>query len=238
MSRIAVYTCIIGGYDELKQPLATDVDFDFICFVGPGEKTADRIGVWELRELPEQALRDARTAAPAAPQRARYLSRWPKMHPHLLLPEYAASVWIDGNILIADGTLFAAVRSKMGAGSLFCAMEHPSRDCVYDEAVKCRDMRYFGYFTLFRILAFYLLHGIPRHAGLLENNVILRVHGDRKVIAAGELWWKMLPRLGGRDQLSLVWCHAPLYVCMSKHETRTGCFRKASARATIRDSSI
>ena len=206
MNRIAVYTCIIGGYDELRQPLATDGDFDFICFVGPGEKSNDRIGAWEIRELPERALSDARAAAPAASQRARYLSRWPKMHPHLLFPEYAASVWVDGNILIADGSLFSAVRARMEAGSLFSAMEHPSRDCVYDEAVKCRDMRYFGYFTLFRILAFYCFHGIRRHEGLLENNVIFRVHGAGKVVEADELWWSVLPRLGGRDQLSLVWC--------------------------------
>ncbi|MCR4859335.1 MAG: DUF616 domain-containing protein, partial [Bacteroidales bacterium] len=69
MDKIAIYTCIVGGYDELQQPRVLEEGFDFICFVGRGEKTAERIGVWEIRELPE-SLGD-----PALD------SRWPKMHP-------------------------------------------------------------------------------------------------------------------------------------------------------------
>lgn len=45
MEKIAIYTCIIGGYDELQQPRVLEEGFDFICFVGPGEKTAERIGI-------------------------------------------------------------------------------------------------------------------------------------------------------------------------------------------------
>ena len=45
LDRIVIYTCIIGGYDELQQPRVTEEGFDFICFVGRGEKTAERIGV-------------------------------------------------------------------------------------------------------------------------------------------------------------------------------------------------
>ena len=49
--RTAVYTCIIGGYDELLQPRVPDPEFDYICFVGKGEKTADRVGVWKIRDF-------------------------------------------------------------------------------------------------------------------------------------------------------------------------------------------
>ena len=80
MEKIAIYTCIIGGYDELQQPAVVEEGFDFICFVGPGEKTSDRVGVWEIRELAELPGGNPRMA-----------SRWPKMHPHLLLPEYEGS---------------------------------------------------------------------------------------------------------------------------------------------------
>ena len=52
MNNIAIYTCIVGGYDELQQPAVVEDGFDFICFVGMGEKTLDRIGVWGVRELP------------------------------------------------------------------------------------------------------------------------------------------------------------------------------------------
>ena len=32
MEKIAIYTCIIGGYDELQQPAVVEEGFDFICF--------------------------------------------------------------------------------------------------------------------------------------------------------------------------------------------------------------
>ena len=32
--KIAIYTCIIGAYDDLHQPLVLEDGFDFICFVG------------------------------------------------------------------------------------------------------------------------------------------------------------------------------------------------------------
>ena len=77
-----------------------EAGFDFICFVGQGEKTAARAGAWEIRELP------------ATQGNATLDARWAKTHPHVLLPDYAASVWIDGNIALLDGSLFAAAAAQ------------------------------------------------------------------------------------------------------------------------------
>ena len=111
--KIAIYTCIIGAYDELQQPRVLEDGFDFICYVGRGEKTAERIGVWEIREIPE-SLGDPGLD-----------SRWPKMHPHLLLPEYECSVWVDGNVALLDGTLYRAARIKQAAGVKYSGVTHP-----------------------------------------------------------------------------------------------------------------
>ena len=100
MKKCVIYTCIIGAYDDLLQPAVTDPDFDFVCFVGKGEKTAERIGVWEIREF------DCGLDNP------RLVSRYPKMHPHVLLPEYEASVYVDGNIELLDGSIYEAARLR------------------------------------------------------------------------------------------------------------------------------
>ncbi|MCR5840852.1 MAG: DUF616 domain-containing protein [Bacteroidales bacterium] len=194
MDRIAIYTCIIGGYDELQQPRVLEEGFDFICYVGKGEKTQERIGVWEIRELPESLGEPALDA------------RWPKMHPHLLLPEYEYSVWIDGNIALLDGTLYRAAHIKAAAGVKYSGVTHPDRDCSYEEARKCFDMKYLTAFGLLRVWLFLALHGLPRHAGLNENNIIFRRHGDPDVVALDELWWDRVLHLSRRDQLSLMWC--------------------------------
>ena len=48
--------------------------------------------------------------------------------------------------------------------------------------------------------------GLPRHAGLFENAVLLRRGGDDAVAAMDSMWWDCLQKLSGRDQLSLVYC--------------------------------
>lgn len=194
MDRIAIYTCIVGAYDELQQPVVLEAGFDFICFVGRGEKTAARIGAWEIRELPE-------TRGDASLD-----SRWAKMHPHVLLPDYAVSVWIDGNIALLDGSLYVAAQAKAAEGVKYSGVPHPDRDCTYAEARKCFDMKYLTAWGLLRVWAFLALHGLPRHAGLTENNLIFRRHTDPGIVALDELWWDRVLHLSRRDQLSLRWC--------------------------------
>ena len=194
MNKCVIYTCIIGSYDELQQPAVIDPDFDFVCFVGKGEKSADRDGVWELREF-DCGLDDPRL-----------VSRYPKMHPHVLLPEYEASVWIDGNVRIMDGTIYEAARARAADGSVYAGVRHPSRDCLYVEAWMCLKMGRLSVIEYLRTCAFLVLHGQRRHGGLLENNLIFRRHLDPSVVRLDELWWSMLFRVARRDQLSFPWC--------------------------------
>ena len=196
MGRIAIYTCIIGSYDVLRQPVTTVDDIDFICFVGKGEKTSDRVGVWQIRELRDQTGLDAGL-----------FSRYPKMHPHTLLSEYDASLWIDGNIEIRDDSLYRATREKFAAGVKYSGVAHPTRTNVYQEAVMCRNMGYIGWFKLARVLFFLFLHGEKTKGGLLmENNIIFRRHNDVDIVHLDELWWHEVTTFCRRDQLSFMWC--------------------------------
>jgi O-antigen/teichoic acid export membrane protein len=193
-TKIAVYTCIVGAYDALQQPPVLDEGFDFICFVGQGERTAERIGAWEIRELPQRlgaATLDA---------------RWAKTHPHELLPDYACSVWIDGNIALLDASLYEAVRRKAASDVQYSGVPHPTRDCTYDEARKCLDMRYLTVFDWLKVLCFLGLQGLPRHAGLMESNLVFRRHLDPAVVAFDARWWDRILHLSRRDQLSLMEC--------------------------------
>ena len=194
MDKIAIYTCIVGAYDDLRQPVVLEAGFDFICFVGPGEKKVERDGVWEIRELPPAAVSGVPTL----------MARWAKTHPHVLLPDYAASVWIDGNVALLDGSLFHAVRLKAASEVQYSGVPHPERDCTYAEAHKCYDMKYLNAGGLLRVWLFLLLAGLPRHAGLMESNLVFRRHLDPAVVAFDELWWDRILHLSRRDQLSLM----------------------------------
>ena len=196
MDKIAIYTCIVGGYDELQQPAVVEDGFDFICFVGYGEKHPERDGVWEIRELPLLATSGVATLD----------ARWAKMHPHELLPDYACSVWIDGNIALLDGSLYEAVRAKMASDVQYSGVPHPDRDCTYAEARKCFDMRYLTLGGLLGVWLYLWICGLPRHAGLMESNLVFRRHPDPAVTAFCERWWRLIMNLSRRDQLSLMLC--------------------------------
>ena len=193
--RIAVYTCITGGYDRLRQPLATDGEFDFICFVEKGTPHPGCDGVWTFREMESGCGGDALMT-----------SRWPKLNPHLALPDYEWSLWMDGNVQIADGEIYDIVREKIAAGVVYSGISHPLRDCVYEEAGRCLTSGRIGIFDYLRTVLFLALRRFPRHFGLMENNVILRRHGAPAVIEMDTLWWKRLQKGPRRDQLSFMWC--------------------------------
>ena len=167
-----IYTVLTGNYDRLAQPEVVDSAWDYVCFTDK----AGQDGVWKLREIPYAS------ANPIL--RARYA----KLHPHLLLPEYELSVFMDANLCIT-GEAFYACLSAVNAP--LALLEHPSRDCVYDRAA-------WGLLRSYRQMA------MPRHFGLYETNVVLRRHQDAAVVALDKQWWRLLEASRcTRDQLSL-----------------------------------
>ena len=51
MGKTVIYTCIVGNYDELRQPQVLDERFEYLCFVRKGAKITEKMGAWTVREL-------------------------------------------------------------------------------------------------------------------------------------------------------------------------------------------
>ncbi len=192
MKRLVIYTCITGGYDTLPDPSAVCPYIDYVCFTDSPTPVTE--GVWEFRPL----SRRERTAT--------LTSRWHKLHPHELFPDCEYTLWIDGNVTIADVRLYDRLESMMTSGVTIAGLRHPSRDDVYEEALRILHGRRETLPNVMNTARFLRREGMPRHFGLYESNVILRRHGDPGVIAFDNLWWDMLHRFSGRDQLSQTYC--------------------------------
>ncbi|MBO4427916.1 MAG: DUF616 domain-containing protein [Bacteroidales bacterium] len=194
-----VYTSIIGGYDILRQPGATEAGWDYICFcdgpvtcedghvAAPGEK----YGVWQLRMVP-----------PGIKNRINR-SRYARMHPHLVLKEYEWSVYHDGNVQIADAGFYTVVQKHIDADNKICHVPHLWRDCIYDEIVECYRNGHIGFLKAISIRNRLRKDGFPAHVGLYETNLILRKHNEPEVVSADEMWWRYFSSGQKRDQLSL-----------------------------------
>ena len=188
--RKVIYTSIVGGYDTLPQPLVVDEGFEYVCFSNDIEE--GRAGVWQVRPIPYS--NNDRTR----------LSRYVKLQPHVVLPGYDVSVWIDANIRVIGDEFYRIVNERIESGSLMAQVSHPQRDCVYEEISRCyQDVR-IGFFDALRQRRHLKMEGFPRHLGLMENNLILRRHNDPVVRRISDSWWKEYLDYSIRDQLSLM----------------------------------
>ena len=114
--RFCVYTTLFGNYDDLKPPVQSHRDIDFICF------TDQDINVpgWTTRRLASEP--DPRL------QGKRY-----KFFPSVHLAAYEASLFVDANILIC-GDLDRFIR-RWCAHEDFVMWRHHSREDAADEAI-------------------------------------------------------------------------------------------------------
>ena len=184
MAQKVVYTVLTGGYDRLQQPEVTAPGWDYICFTdGP----AGREGVWELRPIPYEGTPLMR-------------ARWAKLHPHVLLPEYTLSVFMDANLCITGTTFYD--RCQEAAASGFAALQHPQRDCVWEELRYCYLKDKLSTRAALRHYRHLQDMGMPRHAGLYETNILLRAHLTPAMVLLDEAWWRALTACCPRDQLT------------------------------------
>lgn len=195
MKQIAVYTCIIGQYDTLSSPVIFNDLVDYICFVKKGEgHKYNNNNNWIIKELDIDCDDNI------------LLSRFPKLNPHIVLPEYNYSLWIDGNITIAHSDLYNILTDKINNGVVYSGIKHWGRNCIYDEA---KAIAYTGKETvinLIRTLNFLYKHNFPTHFGLAENNIIFRKHNDPNIINVDIEWWNLFCSLCKRDQMTFGYC--------------------------------
>ncbi len=191
--RKVIYTCIVGGYDELRQPEIVDPSFDCICFSDDFQES--RIGVWEILPIP-YACGDATR-----------LSRYVKILPHKALPDYEVSVWVDANIQITGHEFYNYLSAAIDSGVLIAQVPHPSFECVYDDMRAIAIMDRESFREVYRQYRHLKKEGFPSGYGMFENNLILRFHNNPTVIAVSEEWWQEYNTYSTRDQFSLMYLY-------------------------------
>ena len=182
--KIAVYTAVTGGYDHLRSPEIVSPRCDYICF---SDTTISDPGLWKVHGVDYFNADTVRAA------------RYVKTHPHVYLPDYTWSIWIDANLLIrmdlAD--LIDAMNSDLHV-ALFI---HPDRHCIYDEGQTIIRRRLDDPNVARLQMDRYRNHGF-HSIGLHETNVLVRRHNEPDVISLNNRWWSEIENGSRRDQMS------------------------------------
>jgi hypothetical protein len=197
--RIAVYTSIFGGYDNIIDEQFQMEGVDYICYTDTDIKS----DIWEVRK-----------STPIYKDPNRNAKKY-KILPHRYLGEYDWSVWIDGNIKVISD-----IRTLCN-GDSYKVYDHmkvfDKRNCIYDEA---NTILQFGEANSKRNphkgiknwkddpnliktqMERYISEGYPKNNGLTTNPIIVRNHNDSVVIKTMEDWWNEIKHNSKRDQLS------------------------------------
>ena len=190
--KVAVYTCILGGYDSLNEPLFKSEYCDFYAFT---DFEIDSKSEWK-RINPELYR------SKAGGLNNIYINRWIKMHPHLLFPNYDFSLYIDGNVVIVSDIIPLLIK-MLQENNFISIHQHWSRKLLQTEARAIKAKKKIDMSLLNKQIREYKANGYKDEIPLLEATIILRKHTDIRCIEVMDNWWSEFNRFVPRDQISL-----------------------------------
>lgn len=188
MSKFAIYTAFIGGYEIVRQPITVDERFDYILFTN--DLKVDRIGVWKV--LPIYYSNTEKTR----------IARYVKTHPEELLPGYDATLWMDMNLQIVDSYVYERFVDLYESNAQIAGIQHPERDCIYVEAFTMSNRRWEHDNVAFAWCHKLRKEGYPFNWGLYESGILFR-RKSNVMTKVNEMWWDCISTYSKRDQFSI-----------------------------------
>lgn len=188
MKKFAIYTACIGGYDDIAQPPVVSDQFDYFVFSDHSQD--ERCGIWKIISAP---IKDNMSPI--------FWARYIKTHPHELLPQYDAWIWVDTNLLFADNFIYNKFADWYNGSALVAACPHPATDDVYEHIY---EMCCFGFekdIVCLQAMKYLQEHNYPAHHGLCETGILFRKNISC-VTTFDERWWWHIQNLSKRDQFS------------------------------------
>lgn len=188
-SKIVVYSCVVGKYDKIVEPVFKQPNVDYLMFT---DLELPKDSAWKKVDI--TTFNDYKLLTPLQ------MNRKIKMLPHKYLGSYDYSLYVDGLIEVV-GAITPMIEDMGTCG--FGVHFHNQRDCIYDEAIMIKYAKKANMDIVKKQLQKYKKEGFPTHYGLYENTILLRKHCDKSVCRLMESWWHEYLQYPTRDQLSL-----------------------------------
>ena len=186
--KIAVYTCIVGAYDKVIEPVYAEPGIDYLIFT---DQPVSEESVWKKIDITTDG--EYGSISPMM------MNRKIKILQNDLLMQYDYTIYVDGNIEIvaAVSPWIERMRDK-GLGIHF----HMTRDCIYDEVMAAKHLKRIKGNQMNNQIADYRQQGFPEHFGLFENSIMVRDNRDNSMACLMKCWWDEMKSYPTRDQVS------------------------------------
>ena len=189
-NRIVVYSCIVGVYDCLQEPLFKSDNIDYVMFTN----CAFSSKIWNIKKIPENIMKLNNNIL---------INRYIKFHPFEFFDEeYDYSIYVDGNILIVSdlSSMICLVNPKYG----IAFHNHYARNCLYEEATYCMYNKKGDKKAIKSLISKYKTEGFPKKYGLVEAPVIIsNLHSDISMKIQKSIYNKLIDSKTYRDQLCI-----------------------------------
>ena len=186
--RVAVYTCITGGYDEYKEPQYVSKRCDYFL-ISEYPPLKNSIYKWI----------DIKEVIPTYIDNPIYQNRYCKMFPHKIFPQYRYSVYIDGNVTIIGEI------EKFAFGIKDIPLVIPAKcfsDNYYSQMIRMMKIGFDERNTFIRQAHDYRLQGMPDMVGTFFCTILIREHNNPLCKKIMEDWWNEYNKYSNRDQMS------------------------------------
>jgi hypothetical protein len=175
------YTCIVGNYDDLRDPLVITKGWKYICFTNNPNITSNIYEIIRINENihPVKLARKYKILAPGIKD--------------------DVFIWHDANMQV-NCNLDELVE-RLGNNDLMISI-HPERDCLYKEALKCIELKKDIKLIIEKQILRY--HGLqmPYHFGLYATGILIRRRFDQRTLKFYMDWWGEVRKYSRRDQIS------------------------------------
>ena len=181
-----IYTCLTGNYDNLKEPKIVTEGWDYICFTDNSKVTSNVYKIVYINERlhPVKLARKYKILAPD-------------------IYKSDVFIWHDANMQINCN--LDELEKILGNNDFMLAV-HPERNCLYEEALKCIELKKDSKEILSKQIIRYHNLKMPYHWGLYATGVMIRRRFDRRTIKLYIDWWEEVKKYSRRDQVSLPFC--------------------------------
>lgn len=189
-AKIAVYSCITGNYDEIKEPFLISKNVDYYLFTDNSKLKSKN---WIIKKIPQRLKKYNNIL----------INRYIKMHPYEFFSEYDYAIYVDGNVKIISNirNLIYSVYKKKSGISMH---RHQFRNCIYKEIEVCRIRKKGNYEKMKAQTLRYKEFGFPKEFGMLEAGIIVSDLKNNNAINLLDDWWIEFENSESmRDQISL-----------------------------------
>lgn len=189
MNKIVIYSALIGDLDNFIEPKFDIPNCDLILFTNNPDIKVNKFKVIYI-DTDNEILKDYRK-----------LARMIKTMPHLFIPQYEISVWIDSRLDILRPDI-AKMASDYLKDSDFAVFKHFHRDTLWQEHEEIIKRKKANPYKVIQQMDEYIAEGFKEDTLLAETTSIIRRHMHPSIIKFDEMWWKEINQKSIRDQMS------------------------------------